>query len=82
MTYDTSGKNLKLDRVDIEKLAQLSFEIGAIRPPSEGGSHSLLLRVTRNCPWSRCKFCYAIMYDRAKFQLRSVEDIKKDIDII
>ncbi len=82
MTYDTSGKNLKLDRVDIEKLARLSFEIGAIRPPSEGGSHSLLLRVTRNCPWSRCKFCYAIMYDRAKFQLRSVEDIKKDIDTV
>ena len=82
MIYDASGKNLKLDRANIEKLAQLSFEIGAIRPPSEGGSHSLLLRVTRNCPWSRCKFCYAIMYDRAKFQLRSVEDIKQDIDII
>lgn len=82
MIYDASGKNLKLDRVNIEKLAQLSFEIGAIRPPSEGGSHSLLLRVTRNCPWSRCKFCYAMMYDRAKFQLRSVEEIKQDIDII
>lgn len=82
MIYDASGKNLKLDRMIIEKLAHLSFEIGAIRPPSEGGSHSLLLRVTRNCPWSRCKFCYAIMYDRAKFQLRSVEDIKQDIDII
>jgi radical SAM superfamily enzyme YgiQ (UPF0313 family) len=82
MIYDPSDKNLKLDRANIEKLAQLSFEIGAIRPPSEGGSHSLLLRVTRNCPWSRCKFCYAIMYDRAKFQLRSVEDIKQDIDII
>ena len=82
MIYDASGKNLKLDRANIEKLAQLSFEIGAIRPPSEGGSHSLLLRVTRNCPWSRCKFCYAIMYDRAKFQLRSVKDIEQDIDII
>jgi len=76
------GENLKLDKLDIEKLGRLHFEIGAIRPPSEGGSRSLLLRVTRNCPWSRCKFCYAIMYNREKFQLRSVGDIKKDIDAV
>ena len=31
------------------------YEQGPIRPPSEAGS--LLLRVTRNCPWNRCKFC-------------------------
>jgi radical SAM superfamily enzyme YgiQ (UPF0313 family) len=71
-----------LDKLDAEKLSKLSFEIGPIRPPSEGGSHSLLLRATRNCPWSRCKFCYAIIYNREKFQLRSVEDIKKDIDAV
>jgi hypothetical protein len=35
----------------IEKLEEYSFEIGPIRPPSEGGSYSLLIRVTRNCPW-------------------------------
>ena len=64
------------------KLSEKSFEIGAIRPPSEGGSHSLLLRTTRNCPWSRCKFCYAIMYNREKFELRKVEEIKRDIDIV
>ena len=56
-----------------------SFEIGAIRPPSEGGSSSLLIRLTRNCPWSRCTFCYATVYNREKFQLRTVEEIKKDI---
>ena len=63
----------------MKKLSAYSFEIGAIRPPSEGGSYSLLIRATRNCPWSRCKFCFGTPYNREKFQLRSVEDIKKDI---
>ncbi len=63
----------------MKKLSAYTFEIGAIRPPSEGGSYSLLIRVTRNCPWSRCKFCYGMPYNREKFQLRAVEDIKKDI---
>ena len=66
----------------MNKLSSYSFEIGAIRPPSEGGSYSLLIRVTRNCPWSRCKFCYGTPYNREKFQLRSVEDIKKDIQVV
>jgi len=52
-----------------------SFELGPIRPPSE--AYSLLLRVTRNCPWNRCKFCST--YKRGKFQLRSVEEIKQDM---
>ena len=56
------------------------FEIGAIRPPSEGGSYSLLMRFTRNCSWNMCTFCHGIHYGREKLQLRSVEDIKKDID--
>ncbi|HUT67165.1 MAG TPA: radical SAM protein [Dehalococcoidales bacterium] len=53
-----------------------SYELGPIRPPSE--AYSLLIRVTRNCPWNRCKFCP--IYKGAKFQLRSVEEIKRDID--
>jgi len=57
-----------------------SFEVGVYRPPSEGGSHSLLIRFTRNCPWNHCTFCG--MYKDNKFQLRSVEEIKKDIDSI
>jgi len=35
---------------EIERLKEFSFEMGPIRPPSEGGSFSLLIRVTRNCP--------------------------------
>jgi radical SAM superfamily enzyme YgiQ (UPF0313 family) len=68
--------------MSIETIDQYSFEVGAIRPPSEGGSHSLLLRPTRNCSWGRCKFCYGLVYDRKKFELRSVEEIKKDIDSV
>jgi len=53
----------------------LSFEQGPIRPPSE--SRSLLLRVTRNCPWNQCLFCP--VYKGTKFSLRTVEEIKQDI---
>ena len=56
------------------------FEVGLFRPPSEGGSYSLLIRVTRNCPWNRCEFCS--MYKTEKFGLRSPEEVKEDIDAI
>ena len=69
-------------RIDTEKLRNCTFEVGPIRPPSEGGSHSLLLRATRNCSWNRCRFCYGMIYNREKFQLRSVEELKKDIDTV
>jgi radical SAM superfamily enzyme YgiQ (UPF0313 family) len=52
-----------------------SFELGPIRPPSE--AYSLLIRVTRNCPWNRCKFCPT--YKGRKFELRPIEEIKQDI---
>jgi radical SAM superfamily enzyme YgiQ (UPF0313 family) len=55
-----------------------SFETGVYRPPSEGGSHSLLVRFTRNCPWNRCGFC--AMYKDEKFEVRSASEIKQDID--
>jgi histone acetyltransferase (RNA polymerase elongator complex component) len=54
----------------------LHFEQGPIRPPSEAGS--LLIRVTRNCPWNRCAFCGT--YKNKKFSRRSVEEVKADID--
>ena len=65
---------------ELEQLTEHIFEIGCIRPPSEGGSHSLLIRATRNCPWNLCKFCYGTPYNREKFQLRTAEEVKKDID--
>ena len=58
-----------------EKLSH-TFELGPIRPPSE--AYSLLIRVTRNCPWNRCQFCP--IYKGSKFELRSVEEIIKDIE--
>ncbi len=56
---------------------RLTFEQGPIRPPSE--STSLLLRITRNCPWNQCLFCP--IYKGMKFSLRGVEEIKQDIQI-
>jgi len=53
----------------------LDFEQGPIRPPNE--ARSLLLRITRNCPWNQCLFCP--VYKGQKFSLRTVEEIKKDI---
>ena len=70
------------DSADLTKIKGLSFEMGPIRPPSEGGSFSLLVRVTRNCPWSRCTFCYARFYNRQPFQVRPVAEVKADIDTI
>jgi radical SAM superfamily enzyme YgiQ (UPF0313 family) len=54
------------------------FETGVYRPPSEGGSYSLLVRFTRNCPWNRCTFCG--MYKDNRFEVRPAEQIKQDID--
>ncbi len=55
-----------------------SFEQGPIRPPNE--ARSLLLRVTRNCPWNQCLFCP--VYKNRKFSMRSVEEIKQDIQTV
>jgi len=52
------------------------FELGPIRPPSE--AQSILLRLTRNCPWNKCAFCP--VYKNEKFSLRTVDEIKADID--
>ena len=54
----------------------MSYEQGVIRPPSEASS--ILVRVTRNCPWNQCIFCPA--YKGTKFSKRSVEEVKGDID--
>ena len=54
------------------------IEQGPIRPPSE--AQSLLLRVTRNCSWNHCEFCH--IYKGNKLSLRTVEEVKQDIDSI
>jgi radical SAM superfamily enzyme YgiQ (UPF0313 family) len=61
-------------KIDVYK----GFEQGSIRPPSE--ANSLLIRLTRNCPWNRCTFCR--VYKKRDFSLRSVENIIKDIDFL
>ena len=67
-------------RATVERLRRLSFAIGTYRPPSEGGSASLLLRVTENCPWNQCTFCE--MYKEQRFAYRKLEAIKADIDSV
>ena len=52
------------------------FEQGPIRPPSE--ANSLLIRVTRNCPWNHCTFCP--VYKNTHFSIRPVDHVIKDID--
>jgi hypothetical protein len=54
------------------------FEQGPIRPPSE--AESLLIRITRNCPWNRCTFCP--VYKGKTFSLRPTEHVIRDIDAI
>ncbi len=58
--------------------AYAGFEQGPIRPPSEAGS--LLLRVTRNCPWNRCKFCP--VYKGTQYSRRPVEHVLRDIEAV
>lgn len=74
------GKLFKHKKKDTMKELNIDydFETGIYRPPSEGGSASLLLRLTRNCPWNHCTFC--AMYKSERFELRSPEEIIRDID--
>jgi radical SAM superfamily enzyme YgiQ (UPF0313 family) len=82
ITFSTNNVTLKAKgaMMSAKPAQEYDFEVGVYRPPSEGGSHSLLLRVTRNCPWNRCEFC--AMYKTEKFELRSPEAVKGDIDAI
>jgi radical SAM superfamily enzyme YgiQ (UPF0313 family) len=58
-------------------LRRRDYDFPPYRPPSE--ANSLLLRITRGCPWNRCTFCS--MYKRIKFEIRDVEEIKGDIKL-
>ena len=58
-------------------LRRRDYDFPPFRPPSE--ADSLLLRVTRGCPWNRCAFCS--MYKTVKFEIRDLEEIRGDIDM-
>ncbi|MFC2035977.1 radical SAM protein [Chloroflexota bacterium] len=66
-------------KLNSENFTKPFFEMGPIRPPSEGRDYSLLLRLVRNCPWNKCLFCRT--YKQEKFGYRSVEEIEEDIDV-
>jgi len=59
-----------------KQLTYNGFEQGPIRPPSEASS--LLIRITRNCPWNHCTFCP--VYKGTKFSVRPIEHVLEDID--
>ena len=54
----------------------MNYEQGPIRPPSEAGS--LLVRVSRNCPWNRCAFCP--VYKGQRFSLRKPHEVLADVE--
>lgn len=55
----------------------MRYEGTVYRPPSEAGS--LLIQATIGCPHNKCTFCP--LYKNTRFRVRSVEDIKKDMDM-
>jgi radical SAM superfamily enzyme YgiQ (UPF0313 family) len=56
----------------------MPYELPHMRPPSE--ARSLLIRVMRGCPWNYCTFCSAYKDVPRKTLMRSVEEVKSDID--
>ena len=55
----------------------MRYEGMVFRPPSEAGS--LIIQATVGCPHNRCTFCS--MYKGSRFKIRSVEDIKEDLEM-
>ena len=76
--YQEKKMRLQCDHTDLYLEDYQGFEQGPIRPPSE--AYSLLIRVTRNCPWNFCTFCP--IYKETRFSLRPVDHVKQDIDMV
>ena len=58
-------------------LRRRDYDFPHFRPQSE--ANSLLLRVTRGCPWNRCTFCS--MYKGMKFERRELDEVLEDISM-
>lgn len=54
----------------------MRYEGTVYRPPSE--AYSLLIQASIGCPHNKCTFCS--MYKGTKFRLRTIEEIKEDLD--
>jgi radical SAM superfamily enzyme YgiQ (UPF0313 family) len=52
------------------------YDYPLYRPPSE--ANSLIIQATLGCSHNKCSFCN--MYKSKKFTIKSLEDIKRDID--
>ncbi len=72
------GEDRKMSKINSNREKYHGFEQGPIRPPNE--ARSLLIRVTRNCPWNRCAFCP--VYKNTRFSLRPVAHVIQDIDMV
>lgn len=48
------------------------------RPPSE--AYSLIFQITEGCSYNKCAFCG--MYTSKPFRLKSVDDVKKEVDAV
>ncbi len=59
-------------------MTYLNYEEPVFRPPSE--ARSLILQITIGCSQNQCRFCG--MYKAKRFRLRSVAEIKNDIDCL
>ena len=53
----------------------MDYEGFIIRPPSE--AYSMLLQITVGCSHNKCTFCGT--YRQKKFKIKSLEQIKKDL---
>lgn len=64
----------------LEELTKYSFDIHLIRPASEIKDYSLFIKVTHGCPWNKCGYCDCHIGE--KFIVRSVGEVKRDIDTV
>jgi len=49
-----------------------------IRPPNE--AFSVIIRVTKGCPWGRCRFCGIYQAMGVRYQERTVQEVMADMD--